>query len=83
MEITRIKAPKFRVGRYVLNEYELRQLMLDVVLGLKPAGIEVRDERGVVATIRKDGGLSNNLEGLAISGQLHIARIKAVRDLNL
>lgn len=82
MEITRIKVPKFRVGRYVLNEYELRQLMLDVALGVKPAGIEVRDEYGVIATIRKDGGLSVNLEGLAISARLLGARIKAIRELN-
>jgi hypothetical protein len=41
MLITRIKPPKFRVGRYILNEYELRQLQLEVAQGLKPFGIKV------------------------------------------
>jgi hypothetical protein len=33
MLITRIKTPKFKVGRYTLNEYELRQLQLEVAQG--------------------------------------------------
>ena len=39
MKITRIKAPKFKVGRFVLNEYELRQLQYEVAQGLKPQRI--------------------------------------------
>ncbi len=42
MEITRIKNPKFRIGRFILNEYELRQLQLEVAKGLKPSGIIVQ-----------------------------------------
>ena len=41
--ITRIKPPKFKVGRNVLNEYELRLLMVEVARGLKPAGIKVKE----------------------------------------
>lgn len=56
MEITRIKEPKFKVGRYVLNECELRQLQLEVSQGLKPVGIVVKDlTNGKSSTIGESG----------------------------
>lgn len=70
MDITRIKAPKFRVGRHVLNELELRQLQLEVAKGIKPAGIVVVDIKGVRARIDEFGGLSEGLEGLSTSTDL-------------
>ena len=33
MAIKRIQCPKFRIGRYKLNEYELRYLMLTIAEG--------------------------------------------------
>lgn len=33
MAIKRVSCPKFRVGRYKLNEYELRYLMLSIAEG--------------------------------------------------
>jgi len=70
IEIKRIKAPKFRVGKYVLNEYELRQLMLDVAMDEKPAGIKVKDENGLVGIIRWDGKLTEFLSGMQIADNL-------------
>jgi hypothetical protein len=55
MLITRIKTPKFKVGRYTLNEYELRQLQLEVAQGLKPAGIKVRSLNGQTVSITENG----------------------------
>lgn len=64
--ITRIKPPKYKVGRYSLNEYELRQLMLEVAKKEKPFGQTVKDQTGYCATIQEDGSLSCNLFGTDI-----------------
>lgn len=70
MEFTKIKAPKFRVGRYVLNEYELRTLMLEVAAGKQQGNIKVKCSSGDVALITEKGALSNPLAGLKLAGQL-------------
>lgn len=44
MNYTRIKAPKFKIGRCVLNEYELRQLQVEIAKGLKKGNIKVLDK---------------------------------------
>lgn len=80
MEIKRIKAPKFRVGKYVLNEYEFRNLQLEVALGIKPAGIKVTDSLGNKSTIIENGCLSHSLnETMGISVGLQIELMKANR----
>lgn len=33
MKITRVTPPKFKIGKYVLNEYEVRQLQIDFKQG--------------------------------------------------
>lgn len=83
MNITRVKAPKYRVGRFVLNEYEIRCLMAEVAKGQKPAGIVVRDIKGDSATILEDGRLSCNLYGFDICSRftLEVIRIKRERAL--
>jgi hypothetical protein len=77
MEIKRIKAPKFRVGRYVLNEYEFRNLQLEVALGIKPAGIKVTDAQGNKAVIEEHGCLSDSIEGLALAGDITLEILRA------
>ena len=77
MEIKRIKAPKFKVGRYVLNEYEFRNLQLEVALGIKPAGIKVKDALGTVVTIEENGCLSDSIEGLALAGDITLEILRA------
>jgi len=79
MEIKRIKAPKFRVGRYVLNEYEFRNLQLEVALGIKPAGIKVTDSEGNRSVILEHGSLSRSLKGMEISGKLSLELLRANR----
>jgi hypothetical protein len=80
MEIKRIKAPKFRVGRYVLNEYEFRNLQLEVALGIKPAGIKVTDSLGNKSTIIENGCLSHSLnKTMGISGNLSLELLRANR----
>lgn len=79
MKITKVRPPKFRVGRNILNEYELRNLMLEVCNGERPAGIVVKDEKGFTATIQYDGGLSDNLFGLALMSGYTLAMIRVRR----
>ena len=75
-DITRIKAPKYKVGRYSLNEYELRILMLEVAKKEKPFGQSVKDQEGRVATIKENGSLSCNLFGMDINSNAQIQIIK-------
>ena len=77
---TRIKAPKFKIGRYVLNEYELRTLMTEVAEGKKTAGYIVK-EGNISATILSNGGLSNTLPGLQIATDATLKLIRIRRSL--
>lgn len=43
MKIKRIVPPKFRVGKLILNELEVRQLQIDVALKEIAPNIEVKD----------------------------------------
>ena len=58
LPITRIKAPKYRVGRYVINEYELRNMQLEVVKGLREP-FTVTDESGAKFLLNKYGTLKS------------------------
>ena len=66
---TRIKPPKYRIGRCILNEYELRTLMAQVAKGEKPFGQKVKDQKGITAIIQENGALSHTLFGLAINSE--------------
>lgn len=81
MEITRIKAPKFRVGRYALNEYEIRQYCLEVAEGKRKSGDIIKDSEGNTATILRNGRLSNVLGGLALSAQLTIKLMNLITSM--
>ena len=70
MIITKVKAPRFKVGRKFINEYELRTLMIEVKKGEKPSGIVVTDEEGTKVTIDSEGLLSENLKGLQLADTL-------------
>lgn len=81
MHIKRISAPKFRVGRYVLNEYELRNLQVQTAKGQLEPGTEVRQvDTKEWATIGKDGRLSSSLSGLAIASNFTIELIRINRE---
>lgn len=41
--ITRIAAPKFKVGKFVLNEYEMRQFQNEVLKKLRPGNVKVKE----------------------------------------
>lgn len=78
----RITAPKFRIGRYKLNEYELRNLMLDVAKGNKPEFIGKKvSEPGYYAHITEDGTLNGRLPGLHIATEFAIAHM-TIKNLN-
>ena len=73
--LPKIKAPKWKVAnRYILNEYELRCLQVEVGKGNIQSGILVV-EMGTKekAFILEDGSMSNRLgEGLHISAKFAI-----------
>lgn len=76
---TKISPPKYRVGRFVLNEYEVRCLMAEVCLGIKPAGYKIKDQKGVVAEILPDGRPTKNLHGFDICSNYTLTIIKERR----
>ena len=60
--LPKIKAPKFKVAGFILNEYELRCLMLEVAKGNIQSGISVMDiESRQKGFIREDGAISNDI----------------------
>ena len=84
-KFTRIKAPKYRIGRYVLNEYELRCLQVEVARGLKQPGIKVKDDAGQIATIQADGTMDINIAGYGIATRytLDLIALRRERELKL
>lgn len=84
IEITRIPVPKFKVGRYTLNEYELRQLQLEVAKGLKPGGIKVKSlSNGDTITITETGYMDRNFKegsGYDVSSKITLNLIKTKRE---
>ena len=81
MMYTKIKPPKFRIGRYVLNEYELRTLMADIAEGKMKGNIKVKEiGHNEIATIWDSGRLSHSLPGLKIAANATLRAIKAYRN---
>ena len=84
MKITRIKAPKFKVGRFVLNEYELRQLQYEVAQGLKPPGIVVKSlQNGVRNIMLPNGKFEHNFgdnSGYDTGSDISIKHFKLLRN---
>jgi len=79
MQITRITPPMFKLGEELINEYELRLLMVEVAKGFKPSGLELEDEKGQKFTIRPDGFIDEEPFGMDICGMLSmdLLRIKS------
>jgi hypothetical protein len=68
MKFTKIKAPVFIVYGQTLNEYEVRQLQVDVKNKIHPANIPVKDEIGNVYVIGEDGRFKKGTPpGLSLS----------------
>jgi hypothetical protein len=78
----KIKPPKYRVGRYVLNEYELRSLMVSVAKGEIDDIIIVSDINGNMATILPSGRLDGTLYGLDINSKFTLELLKNDRIKN-
>lgn len=70
MMYRKVEAPKFLVFGEYLNEYEVRQLQVDVFEGLVEAGISV-DENGIRYTIGVGGRFINGVPtGFSLSYNL-------------
>lgn len=87
--LPKIKPPKFKVaGKYILNEYELRCLLLEVAKGNIESGISVMDiESKQKGFIKGDGAISTRIgNGLRINAEFSIELMeyasKKIRELS-
>ena len=70
---TRIEPPLFKVNGHTLNEYELRQLQVEVKLGKRSHKMfSIQDSKGNWAVMNSDGLISGELEGLDYISNLTI-----------
>lgn len=74
--IKRIKVPMFKVGKYSLNIYEVRNLIMEVIKGEREPGIKITDEMGNVATILSGGFFDTDLPRFNLDGEQHIEIFK-------
>lgn len=73
--LPKIKAPKFKVaGKYILNEYELRYLMLETARGNIGSGLSVVDMQSKQkGFIRDDGAISSYIgNSLRMNGEFMV-----------
>ena len=78
----RITAPKFKVGKFSLNEYEARELVARIAEGsVNPEGIEMCDELGRLFTFDETGRINGNCSpfGWDFSAGRTMRQIKAIR----
>lgn len=77
----RIKAPKYKVGKFMLNEYELRYLMYQIANGeiSNYEKLTVKDELGNTATFDEYGKTSCSLKGLDMIDTFVLDQYKAMR----
>lgn len=69
--IKRIEIPLFKVGDYILNEYEVRQLMVDVKNKEQEPNIKVIDlEYGTEHIILETGRLDKHPKSLSLTYEL-------------
>ncbi len=70
MEFTRIEAPMYLVAGEYLNEYEVRQLQVDIKDGRFEPGIQV-EEMGIIYTIGVGGRFINGVpKGFSLTYEL-------------
>ena len=81
--IKRIAAPKFKIGRFVLNEYEMRQFQNEVLQGLRPGDVKVKEVLTGYTYILDDSGefYPHTPSGYGVSSGLTLESIK-LRRLN-
>jgi hypothetical protein len=68
--IKRVSAPMFTIKGEQYNEYEIRQLMIDVANKEIVFNSDIIDCNGGIAQILPDGRLSNELEGFNLSDKM-------------
>lgn len=79
----RIDPPRYKVGKYVLNEYELRYLMVQVCRGEIEPGFRVTHvQSGNSTIIRPDGRFEGRLGGLDIASGFTLDLIRHDRENN-
>jgi hypothetical protein len=70
MNFTRIESPKYLVSGEYLNEYEVRQLQIDIRDGKFEPGIQV-EENGIIYTIGSGGRFVDGVpKGFSLSYEL-------------
>lgn len=71
MKITRIKAPRYKVRNYILNEYEVRQLQVDFKEGKFTEEVAVYDVTyGTYHILNLDGRFDKTPKSFSLSYEL-------------
>lgn len=82
---TKINPPKFKVGKFVLNEYEAREMVARIAEGkLNPKGIILIDEDGKKFTFNTNGSIKENyrIKNWDINSEKTIRKFKANKVRN-
>ena len=77
-----IKVPMYRIGRFKINEYELREMQISVLKGeiLNWTSILIEDDQGMIAQFDIKGRLNKNLYGMDLTAE---SAMKYLQVLNI
>ncbi len=73
-----INPPKFRIGKFVFNEYEIREILAKVSEGkINHKSIVIKDSSGRSSKVKKSGRLEKMLPGLNLLINIKMKRLRA------
>ena len=76
----RIEAPKYKIGRFTFNEYEVREIIARVAEGtLSHEKISITDMKGNTVTLNEDGTTTGDIYGWSIATSKTMRRLRANR----
>lgn len=77
---SRIKPPTYKIGRFVFNEYETREIIARIAEGtLNHEDVIITDEKGNVITFDETGLASGQLHGWDLNSNCTMRRWKVAR----
>ncbi len=77
-----INPPKFRIGKFVFNEYEIREILAKVSEGkIDYNSIVIKDKNGNSTGVTKFGNLEKVLPGLNVLIGLKMRKLRAQSEL--
>jgi hypothetical protein len=81
MRLSTMKAPKFRIGKCVYSEYELREIQVKVAKGELPSNLIVTQvDTKQKCRITNNGSLTDVLDGLSVVTHLMMELMREKRN---